>query len=369
MDEAPIEPTPPRATPLWRQLLLGAIVFGATLVVLIGLTGVIGRSPAPSATPGSAAVTPGSGPATPAPTSSPSPSPTTASVEPSVAGSGAPSASPSATPSASPAADPVLVGAGDIAACGTDGDEATARLLDDLPGTVFTAGDNAYDRGSAADFRDCYDPTWGRHKDRTWPSAGNHDWETRNLAGYRDYFGAAAGPDGVSWYAKDLGTWRVIVLDSDCSKVGGCGADSPQGRWLADELATHPATCTLAIWHHPRFSSGDEHGNDKAVAPFWRALYDAGADVILNGHDHDYERFAPQDPNAKEDRARGIREFVVGTGGAELRGFDPPEPNSELRAAVTFGVLSLTLHPSSYDWQFHPTGTDFSDRGSTPCHA
>jgi hypothetical protein len=286
-------------------------------------------------------------------------------------------ASPPASPStgaggpsgpSAPAGDPVLVGAGDIAVCGSDADEQTATLLDAIPGTVFTAGDNAYSDGSPANFRDCYDPTWGRHRDRTWPGAGNHDWQTADLAAYHDYFGAAAGAEDTSWYAKDLGTWRVIVLDSDCSKVGGCGPDSPQGRWLADELATHQASCTVAIFHHPRFSSGDEHGDDPDMDAFWQPLYAAGVDVIVNGHDHDYERFAPQDPAGKEDRQRGIREFVVGTGGADLRGFDDPRPNSELRSVLDHGVLALTLHPGSYEWQFHAADTDFTDRGTTNCH-
>jgi Calcineurin-like phosphoesterase len=373
MDEAPPEPTPPPpgATTLSRQLALGAVVFAATLVVLIGLTGIVGRSPRPSATTEAAA-------ATPSPTSSPTVAPSIVTHEPSTGGSSAPATTPSATtqpsatpgpaPSDPPTDDPVLVGAGDIAVCGSDADEETAALLDDIAGTVFTAGDDAYDDGSAADFRDCYDPTWGRHKARTWPAAGNHDWQTPDLAGYRDYFGAAAGEDGASWYAKDLGTWRVIVLDSNCAKVDGCGSDSRQGRWLADELATHPTTCTVAIFHHPRFSSGDEHGDDPAMDAFWQPLYTAGVDVIVNGHDHDYERFAPQDPDGDEDRDRGIREFVVGTGGAELRGFDPPRPNSELRSVLDHGVLALTLHPGSYEWQFHAADTDFSDRGTTRCH-
>ena len=261
---------------------------------------------------------------------------------------------PPAAPTASSSADPVLVGAGDIADCALDDDSATADLVAGIPGTVFTAGDNAYPNGTADQFRDCYGPTWGRFLDRTRPAAGNHDWETKDLAGYVGYFGTAAEPKGVSWYSYDLGTWHVVVLDSDCSSVGGCGADSVQGRWLAADLASSTARCTLAIWHHPRFSSG-EHGNDTDVAPFWRALYDAGADVVINGHDHDYERFAPQDPNAHEDRVRGIREFVVGTGGAALRTFPTTAANSELRAAVAHGVIRLVLHPSSYEWSFIPT--------------
>ncbi len=269
--------------------------------------------------------------------------------------------------SASPSVDAVLVGAGDIARCDSDADSATASLVEAIPGTVFTAGDNAYENGSAEQFRDCYGPTWGRFLDRTRPAPGNHDWETKDLAGYLGYFGKAAAPNGTSWYSYDLGAWHVIVLDSDCSNVGGCGADSPQGRWLAGDLAASSAVCTLAIWHHPRFSSG-VHGNDKDVAPFWKALYDAGADLIVNGHDHDYERFAPQDPNGQPDSGRGIREFVVGTGGAELRGFGTIRANSELRAAVSQGIIRLDLHPGSYAWQFTPTTGDLRDSGNAPCH-
>ena len=203
-----------------------------------------------------------------------------------------------------PTTDAVLVGAGDIATCGGDADSATAALIEGIPGAVFTAGDNAYENGSVKDFRDCYDPTWGAFKDRTRPSAGNHDWQTKDLGGYLGYFGEAAAPNGTSWYSYDLGAWHVIVLDSDCSNVDGCGADSPQGRWLAADLKASTSLCTLAIWHHPRFSSGF-HGNDGSVEPFWRALYAAGADLIVNGHDHDYERFAPQDPTGHEDRGAG----------------------------------------------------------------
>jgi hypothetical protein len=263
--------------------------------------------------------------------------------------------------------DAVLVGAGDIADCDLTDDSATAALVKAIQGTVFTAGDNAYPSGAAAQFRDCYDPTWGAFKDRTRPAPGNHDWETKDLAGYLGYFGAAAAPDGTSWYSYGLGAWHVIVLDSDCSNVGGCGPDSPQGRWLAADLKGSSATCTLAIWHHPRFTSG-EHGNDGDVAPFWRALYDAGADVVINGHDHDYERFAPQDPDANLDQARGIREFVVGTGGAALRTFPSVAANSQLRAAVSHGVIRLDLHKSSFEWIFLPTTGDLSDSGSAPCH-
>ncbi len=262
----------------------------------------------------------------------------------------------------------MLVGAGDIGDCETRDDDGTAALLDGIAGTVFTAGDNAYESGTAEQFATCYDETWGRHKDRTRPAPGNHDWNTGTLAGYFGYFGAAAqGPDGDSWYSYDLGAWHVIMLDSECAKVDGCGPDSPQGRWLAADLAGSRAACTVAIWHKPRFSSG-EHGNDRSVAPFWTALHTAGADVVINGHDHDYERFAPQDPDGNEDRIGGIREFVAGTGGTPLRAFDQAVKNSELRVSVDHGVFKLTLRDRGYDWEFIPIKSDITDRGTAFCH-
>ena len=264
--------------------------------------------------------------------------------------------------------DPVLVGAGDIADCGLDADAATASLLDGIDGTVFTAGDNAYPDGTAEQFRTCYGSTWGRAARPHPAGTGNHDWDTKDLAGYLGYFGAAAAPAGKSWYSYDLGTWHVIVLDSDCASVGGCGPATDQGRWLAADLAASTARCTLAIWHHPRFSSGD-HGNDPSVAPFWTALYDAGADVVVNGHDHDYERFAPQDPDGRPDAARGLREFVVGTGGAAAA--ELPEPGGQQRAARqhrTTASSGSSLHPTSYDWTFLPTTGGSADSGTASCH-
>ena len=344
-----------------RTVAVGAVAFAATLILLFGFATLVLQSRDGGAV--SASSTPSARPSTAAPTPTP-----TASATPSVeASGGTPSSSPG-LPSPSASADPILVGAGDIADCTLDDDSATARLIADIPtAAVFTAGDNAYENGSADDFRNCYDPTWGAFKDRTRPAAGNHDWQTKDLAGYLGYFGTAAAPDGTSWYSYDLGTWHIVVLDSDCGSVGGCGAGSAQGRWLSADLATSTARCTLAIWHHPRFSSG-EHGNDTDVAPFWQTLYDAGADVVINGHDHDYERFAPQDPNAREDRARGIREFVVGTGGAALRTFPTTRANSELRVATTHGVIELVLHQASYQWTFVPTTGELGDSGTAPCH-
>jgi hypothetical protein len=293
---------------------------------------------------------------------SPTPSPPVGS--PSVS---APSDSPIVTATDILPAVEVLVGAGDIASCLLDTDEATASLLDDLPGTVFTAGDNAYEDGTPTDFDDCYDPTWGRHRDRTRPAAGNHDWVTRDAAGYLGYFGAAAtNAEGRTWYSYELGWWHVIVLDSDCVEVDGCGPDSAQGAWLAADLAANDARCTLAIWHHPRFSSG-MHGNDPITDPFWRALHAAGADAVVNGHDHDYERFAPQDPDGAA-APTGLREFVVGTGGAELRPFERSVANSVVRSSVAHGVLELTLQQSGYGWRFISIDGSFTDQGSATCH-
>jgi hypothetical protein len=354
-----------------RQVGLGLVAFLATLILLAGLVSVIGRSPSGEAAPRPSSSAPAAAVssqplasvvASPSASAGPSAS---ASAGASPSGSGGPS--PSVGPSPTPSEDPVLVGAGDIADCALPGDSETAALLDTIPGTVFTAGDNAYPDGTLEQFERCYGPTWGRHLARTKPVPGNHDRNTKDLAGYLGYFGAAAAPNGTPWYSYTLGTWHVVVLDSNCDAAGGCGPDSAQGRWLAADLAASAATCTVAIWHHPRFSSG-EHGNDGSTDPFWRALFAAGADVVVNGHDHDYERFAPQDPDGREDRERGIREFVAGTGGAELRGFPGSAANSELRMSVTHGVLRLVLHEASYEWTYIPTSGDLGDAGNAPCH-
>jgi hypothetical protein len=266
--------------------------------------------------------------------------------------------------------DPVLVGAGDIASCSSSGDEATAKLLGDMPAaTIFTAGDNVYEDGTASEFAKCYGPSWGRYKARTFPTVGNHEYYTAGASGYFKYFGAAAGDPTKGYYSYDLGQWHIISLNSMCENVGGCGANSTMVSWLKQDLAANPNNCTLAIFHHPVFSSGSEHGNDPKMIPSWDALYAAGADVVINGHDHDYERFAPQTPGGVADPERGIREFVVGTGGDSLYAFLPPQPNSQVRNVNTYGVLKLTLHPDSYDWQFVPVaGKTFTDSGSYRCH-
>lgn len=267
--------------------------------------------------------------------------------------------------------DPVFVGAGDIASCDDlAGAFATAKLIESIPGTVFAVGDLAYPEGTDEQFADCYGPTWGRFKDRTRPAPGNHEYHTNGASGYVRYWGATAGDPTKGYYSFDLGQWHILALNSECAQVGGCEADSPQGRWLQQDLALHPAGCTLAYFHKPRFSSGASHGNDLEVKPIWAILYHAGADVVIGGHDHDYERFAPQDPDGKLDPQHGIREFVVGTGGKNShREFGPIQPNSEARTADAFGVLKLTLHPKSYNWQFIPQeGKSFTDSGEGNCH-
>ena len=258
----------------------------------------------------------------------------------------------------------VLVGAGDIARCNVDTDEATAKLLDRIQGTIFTVGDNAYPAGTARDFQRCFEPTWGRHKDRIRPTPGNHDYRTEGARAYFDYFGRNAGPPGRGYYSYNLGAWHIVALNSNIS----VGPDSPQLSWLRQDLADHPAKCTLAYWHHARFSSG-EHGNDAKTRALWEALYQAGADVILVGHDHNYERFAPQRPDGAVDHRRGIRQFVVGTGGTSLRGIERRAANSEVRSSGAHGVLKLVLQPDGYQWEFVPVaGKSFTDQGSGSCH-
>jgi hypothetical protein len=262
-----------------------------------------------------------------------------------------------------------LLVAGDIASCSSDGDEATAALLDRLDGVVITLGDNAYDSGTAKEFARCYDPTWGRHKRRTWPAVGNHEYRTEDASGYFEYFGDAAGDPDKGYYSFDVGNWHLIAINSNCSKIGGCGPGSPQLEWLTRDLAEHPAACTLAYWHHARFSSSSEHGSDDRTQAIWEVLYQAGADVVLVAHDHTYERFAPLDDQGQPDPEYGIRQFVVGTGGRSHYRFGEPLPGSEVRQSGTFGVLKLTLSDGGYDWEFIPVeGETFTDAGSGRCH-
>jgi acid phosphatase type 7 len=276
-----------------------------------------------------------------------------------------------------PPSGEVIVAAGDIANCAGEGDEATARLVGGIEGTVLTLGDNAYPDGTAEDFRECYEPTWGQFKERTKPIPGNHDYETEGARGYFDYFGVdyfgdAAGSPDEGYYSYELESWHIVALNSNCGEGEvRCGPDSSQRRWLEEDLTANSdeGQCTLAYMHHPRFSSGEEHGSTPNVEPLWEALYEAGADVVLSGHEHNYERFAPQDPNGKSDPQRGIREFVVGSGGMSHYPIVEPIANSEVHNDEVYGVLKLTLLPHSYEWQFVPVeGETFSDSGSGRCH-
>jgi hypothetical protein len=272
-----------------------------------------------------------------------------------------------AAPSGVAAADPVMVGAGDIASCSRTQDSATAKLLDGIAGTVFTLGDNV-ETGSSSDFSNCYGPTWGRHKSRTRPTAGNHDYQTGAASPYYSYFGFRAGDPRKGYYSYDLGSWHVVVLNSNCSAVGGCGSSSPQTTWLRRDLAASSKPCTIALWHHPRFTSS-RSTPDGLTLPLWQALYAAGAELVLSGHRHNYERFAPQTPGGTADSAHGIRQFVVGTGGHRLAPFSGVMRNSQVRNSSTYGVLRLTLHASSYDFAFVPVaGQSFRDSGSGRCH-
>jgi acid phosphatase type 7 len=267
----------------------------------------------------------------------------------------------------------VLLAAGDIAECDRLGDEATAELLDAYPdATIATLGDNAYPEGTLQQFVECYEPSWGRHKERTRPAVGNHDHSTKDAAGHFEYFGEAAGEFDKYYYGYDLGDWHVVVLNSDCWRVGGCNPDDPQGQWLEEELAASPAQCTLAYWHRPPFSSG-RYGDRKDTArvqPLWEMIYDMGVDVLLTGHEHSYERFAPMNGSGERDDERGVRLFVVGTGGGNLRNFaGDPLPTTEVRNSETWGVLKLTLKSAGYDWEFVPVeGGTFADSGSGSCH-
>ena len=262
-----------------------------------------------------------------------------------------------------------LIAAGDIAQCGRSGyvgtgAEATARLIDSLPGTVVALGDLAYPNGTERDFRGCYEPTWGRFKDRTKPTPGNHEHNTPGATPYYAYWGEQAGPVGEGFYSFELGPWHIIALNSNLLEGP---LKSKQEEWLAADLERHPTRCALAFFHHSRFTSGG-HGSDPRLDSLWRILHAQGVDVVLGGHDHDYERFAPQDPDGNRDQQRGIRQFVVGTGGARLTPFLWLQPNSEMRINEVHGVLRLTLRADSYQWEFlsAPDGKVL-DTGVTRC--
>lgn len=261
-----------------------------------------------------------------------------------------------------------LLAAGDIGECGPDRKprgplRGTAALLDDRPGLVLAIGDEAYRDGTAGDFADCYDPAWGSVRARTLPVPGNHEYHSKDATPYFNYFGGQAGPPGAGWYSVDFAGWHIVGINSNLP----LDADSAQLRWLRDDLAHRPRGCLLAFFHHPRFSSG-QHGDNMAMDAVWRTLVQGGADLVLNGHDHHYERFAPQDANGKAD-PHGTREFVVGTGGAGLGSISQVRANSEVRDADTNGILELSLRRDGYDWRFLGIDrSEFEDRGSASCH-
>lgn len=299
------------------------------------------------------------------PKRTPAPTPTTSpSAAPTIAATPAPTTAPSGTQPA------ILVGAGDIASCASTGDEATGSILANTAGTVFTLGDNVYDNGTATEFASCYGPSWGQAsiKDRTRPVPGNHDYNTTGATGYFGFFGAAAGDPTKGYYAYDLGSWRVYVLNSNCSIVA-CGAGSAQEQWLRTDLAANARACVVAMWHHPRFSSGSTHGSSNATQALWQALYDNNAELVLAGHEHNYERFAPQTATGTLDEARGIVEIVAGMGGRSHYGFGTVQPNSLVRNGDTYGVLRLTLSAGSWSFDFlHEAGKSFTDSGAGTCH-
>lgn len=272
------------------------------------------------------------------------------------------------------AGEAVFVGAGDIAMCNRTNDEKTAELLDkvvaqtpaEMQLRVFTIGDNAYPDGTAEEFANCYDPTWGRHKAITRPAIGNHEYRTDGAQPYLDYFGVLKN------YAFKLGDWHIVSLDSNCSleeNGGSCKRNSPTMQWLENELKANPMKCTLVYFHHPRWSSGLD-GNTGRMGGAWKIMYENGVDVVLSAHDHNYERFKPLDPDANIDWQKGIRSFVVGTGGGQLALImRQPQPGSEVRNANTHGVLKLTLRAEDYSWEFIPVeGRTFKDSGSGKCH-
>jgi acid phosphatase type 7 len=270
------------------------------------------------------------------------------------------------------AAGAVLLAAGDIAECDHRGDEATARLLAEHPtATIAALGDLAYQHGTKEEFERCFGPSWGRFRNRIRPAAGNHDHATEDAAGLEAFFGVRAGPAGLYRYSYDLGSWHIVVLDSDCWRVGGCDLDDEQALWMRADLRAHRRKCTLAYWHRPPFSSGryGDAEDTARVRPMWQVAAEEGVDVVLTGHEHSYERFAPMDATGAIAPDTGTRLFIVGTGGGNLRRYRRPRlPATEVRNDDTHGVLRLALRPDGYDWRFLPVrGARFTDRGSADC--
>ncbi len=314
--------------------------------------------------------------ATLAPTPTALPSPTLTSTLPPTATIPPATATPADTPT--PAATPTpseieLIGAGDIVNCEGAGTKATAGLLSQFPGaTIFTVGDNIDHLATPKEFKNCFGPTWGVYKDRIHPAIGDMEYNMKKPPAYAyfDYFGAAAGTPQEGWYSYDLGGWHIVVLNSECGRVNGCQKGSPQEVWLKADLAAHPTRCSMAVWHMPRYYAAIAEGLP-AFKDVWQDLYDAGVELVVNAHIHYYLRYAPMDPNGQLDEAKGIREFVVGTGGAIplVKGEPTCAGNCQVLNNKTFGLLKLTLHPDSYDWAFVPEANKtFTDAGSGECH-
>ena len=280
-----------------------------------------------------------------------------------------PTATTTPTPTRTATPTPVIFsGAGDIAICGQEGDDLTAKILNDIPGIIFTTGDNNNESGTLWEFEKCFGPSWGQFKDRIRPSAGNHEYLVPDAADYFTYFGAAAGDIYKGYYSYDYGNWHIIVLNSNCGWVGGCGPSSPQITWLREDLASHNSLCSLAYWHDPRWSSG-LGGSSFWLDAFWKTLYEYGVELVISSDDHDYERFAPQDTEGNLDTETGIRQFVIGTGGAGQRPFHKILENSEVQNSGTFGVLKFELYEDRYEWEFLAVeGDSFEEKGQDFCH-
>ena len=354
-----------------NSLVWGAAPTAAVTVVPPTIT------PLPTATPTATPTITLTPTQTATPTDTPTPTPTdtptaTPPFTPTVTNTATPTDTPTPEPTDPPEPTdfpsnglPVVLAAADVAMCNMGDNEIVAHLLDHLSGEILLAGDVSNDNGTADDYQNCFAPAWGRHLGRMHVVPGNHDYNAGGQAFY-DYFGGAAGPYMKGWYSFDLGDWHIIGLNSECEREVDCFAGSEQAEWLAADLAAHPNACTLAFWHHPIVSSWDG-GNSMAVQPFWELLYAANADLIINGHNHVYNRFMPMDPQQNPDPARGIRQFVVGTGGAYLQSeFDNPPTREFLQAS--WGVLRLELGPNYYNWAFITTDGLIADQGTGYCH-
>lgn len=326
------------------------------------------KTPTPTRTPTAApTLTPTATPAPPTATPTEPATTTSTPVPPTATSTPVP---PTATPTGV-----VVVAAGDIACpsstptTNTCRQGATASLIGNIgAAAVLTLGDNQYDNGELTNFNNFYGPSWGRYKGITYPAPGNHEYNTTGATGYYGYFGSRAGDPNQGYYSFNLGNWHIIALNTNSNCVAiSCAAGSAQEQWLQADLAANTAQCILAYWHHPRFTSGTGHGSNLNVTPFWNALYQYGADVVLGGHVHNYERFAPQTPSGAADPANGIRQIVVGTGGKSLYSSGAAIGNSEKQLA-TFGVLKLTLKSGSYDWEFVAENGSVLDSGSGTCH-